>query len=106
MPGHPHDRLERALRIPSLSAGWRRSFEALLTQENKGGAMTGNAGLNAGAGQPPAWRGFRSFRVSRKQRESGNVTSLVLEPTDGQPLPRPCRGNLSCCSSNRNLRRR
>ena len=29
-PGHPRDRLERALRIPMLSAGWRRSFEALL----------------------------------------------------------------------------
>ena len=25
-PGHPADRLERALRIPALSAGWRRSF--------------------------------------------------------------------------------
>ena len=26
MPGHPRDQLERALRIPALSAGWRRSF--------------------------------------------------------------------------------
>ena len=33
MPGHPRDQLERALRIPALSAGWRGSFEALLTQE-------------------------------------------------------------------------
>src|SRR5262245_11637469 len=30
LPGHPRDRLERALRIPALSAGWRHSFEALL----------------------------------------------------------------------------
>ena len=30
MPGHPRDQLERALRIPALSDGWRRSFEALL----------------------------------------------------------------------------
>ena len=29
-PGHPADRLERALRISALSEGWRRSFEALL----------------------------------------------------------------------------
>ena len=35
MPGHPRDQLERALRIPSLSTGWRKSFEALLTQERK-----------------------------------------------------------------------
>jgi ferredoxin-NADP reductase/MOSC domain-containing protein YiiM/ferredoxin len=84
-PGHPRDQLERALRIPTLSVGWRRSLEALLTQERKGGATTGNAGLTA-AGPPPAWRGFRPFRVSRKTRENGNVTSLLLEPTDGQPV--------------------
>jgi ferredoxin-NADP reductase/MOSC domain-containing protein YiiM len=86
MPGHPRDQLERALRIPALSAGWRNSFEALLTQERKDGATTGNAGLNAASGPPPAWRGFRPFRVSRKVRESRNVISLVLEPTDGQPV--------------------
>jgi ferredoxin-NADP reductase/MOSC domain-containing protein YiiM len=86
MPGHSRDQLERALRIPTLSAGWRRSFEALLTQDRKGGATTGNAGLAAASGQPPAWRGFRPLRVSRKLRESGNVTSLILEPTDGQPI--------------------
>jgi ferredoxin-NADP reductase/MOSC domain-containing protein YiiM len=86
MPGHPRDQLERALRIPALSAGWRRSFEALLTQERKDGAMTGNAGLTAASGPPPAWRGFRPFRVSHKVRESGNVISLLLEPADGQPI--------------------
>jgi MOSC domain-containing protein YiiM/ferredoxin-NADP reductase len=86
MPGHPRDQLERALRIPTLSSGWRRSFETLLTQERKGGATTGNAGLTAASGPPPAWRGFRPFRLSRKVRESGNVISLVLEPTDGQPV--------------------
>jgi ferredoxin-NADP reductase/MOSC domain-containing protein YiiM len=86
MPGHPCNQLERALRIPALSAGWRSSFEALLTEERKGGVTTGNAGLAAASGQPPVWRGFRPFRVSRKVRESGNVISLVLEPTDGQPV--------------------
>jgi ferredoxin-NADP reductase/MOSC domain-containing protein YiiM len=86
LPGHPRDRLERALRIPALSAGWRRSFEALLTQEREGGATTGNAGLATPSGPPPAWRGFRPLRVSRKVRERGNVISLLLEPTDGQPM--------------------
>jgi ferredoxin-NADP reductase/MOSC domain-containing protein YiiM len=86
MPGHSRDRLERALRIPTLSAGWRRSLEALLTQERKGGVTAGNAGLGAAPGSPPAWRGFRPLRVSRKVRESSNVISLVLNPTDGQPI--------------------
>jgi ferredoxin-NADP reductase/MOSC domain-containing protein YiiM len=87
MPGHPRDQMERALRIPALSAGWRVSFEALLKQEErKDGAATGNAGLTAASSLPPAWRGFRPFRVSRKVRESGNVISLRLEPADGQPI--------------------
>jgi MOSC domain-containing protein YiiM len=84
MPGHPRNQLERALRIPALSAGWRGSFEALLAQEQSG--ATGNAGLAAASGPPPAWRGFRPFRVSRKARESDDVISLVLEPTDGRPI--------------------
>src|SRR5262252_2584235 len=85
MPGHPRVQLERALRIPALSPGWRGSFEALLAQEQNPEA-TGNAGLAPGAGPPPAWPGFRPLRVSRKVRESNNVISLVLEPADGRPL--------------------
>jgi ferredoxin-NADP reductase/MOSC domain-containing protein YiiM len=80
---HPRDQLERALKIPALSRGWRRSFAALL--EQKDNPATGNAGLGPAASPPPAWRGFRPFRVSRKVAESGNVTSLILEPADGQP---------------------
>jgi ferredoxin-NADP reductase/MOSC domain-containing protein YiiM/ferredoxin len=86
LPGHPRDRLEHALRIPALGVGWRRSFEALLAQERKGSTTTGNAGLDRAPGPAPAWRGFRPFRVSGKTRESANVTSLLLKPTDGQPL--------------------
>jgi ferredoxin-NADP reductase/MOSC domain-containing protein YiiM len=86
LPGHPCIELERALRIPALSAGWRGSFEALLAQEQGGGATTGNAGLAPGSGPPPAWAGFRPLRVSRKIRESSSVVSLVLEPVDGLPM--------------------
>src|ERR1700710_2592043 len=86
MPGHPRNQLERALRIPALSAGWRSSFEALLSQQRQGGVTIGNAGLTAASGSPPAWRGFRPLRVSRKVRESSNVISLVLDPTDGEPI--------------------
>jgi ferredoxin-NADP reductase/MOSC domain-containing protein YiiM len=86
MPSHSRDQLERALRIPVLSTGWRRSLEALLTQEREGGVTTGNAGLAAASNPPPAWRGFRPLRVSCKVRESGNVISLLLEPADEHPI--------------------
>ena len=86
LPGHPRDRLERALRIPAMADGWRRSFEALLRQAPTDGGTSGNAGLSAASGPPPAWRGFRPLRVSQKTHESGNVISLVLESQDGQPL--------------------
>ena len=85
-PGHSRDQLERALRIPALSAGWRASFLALLEQKQSAGATKGNAALAPAAGGPPAWSGFRPLQVSHKVRESNNVTSLVLEPTDGHPL--------------------
>src|SRR5580698_4684140 len=44
-PGHPADRLERALRIPALSAGWHSSFKALLEQARSPDATSGNAGV-------------------------------------------------------------
>ena len=85
-PGHPADRLERALRIPALSAGWRGSLAALLEQARGGGTGTGNAGLARASGPAPAWAGFRPMLVVGKTRESGNVTSLQLESHDGDPL--------------------
>jgi len=90
-PSHPHRALERAVRIPALSAGWRASLQALLEQERRGPA-TGNDGLAAASGPPPAWTGFRPLRVSRKIRESSGVISLVLEPGDGRPLAMPLPG--------------
>ena len=86
LPGHPANGLERALRIPALSAGWRTSLQALLDRERKGGGPTGNPGLGPSMGPPPAWQGFRPLRVSQKLRESSNVTSLILESADDEPL--------------------
>ncbi|HTZ70455.1 MAG TPA: FAD-binding oxidoreductase, partial [Acetobacteraceae bacterium] len=80
------DRLERALRIPALSSGWQGSFKALLERTPDNGATAGNPGLAPGAGPAPSWAGFRPLRVVDKKRESDNVTSLVLEPTDKTPL--------------------
>jgi ferredoxin-NADP reductase/MOSC domain-containing protein YiiM len=92
LPGHPRNLLERALRIPALSAGWRHSFEALLAQAAAGGAMTGNAGLAPAPDPPPAWRGFRPLRVSRKERECSDVISLALEPADARPIAKALPG--------------
>src|SRR6202050_937115 len=75
LPGHSHEQLERSLRIPALSPGWKSSFKALLEQETNQ-ATTGNAGLTGAATPAPAWRGFRSVRVARVERESTNVISL------------------------------
>lgn len=33
------------------------------------------------------WEGFKSFRVSRKEKESSNITSFYLVAADGAPLP-------------------
>jgi ferredoxin-NADP reductase/MOSC domain-containing protein YiiM len=92
LPGHPRDQLARALRMPALSAGWRRSFETLLLQESDGIPTKGNAGLSGASGPPPAWRGFRPFRVSHKTRESESVVSLLLEPTDKQAFGKALPG--------------
>jgi ferredoxin-NADP reductase/MOSC domain-containing protein YiiM/ferredoxin len=87
LPGHTGADLERALRIPALSPGWRGSFQAMLDQEVRGGgAPAGNAGLAPASGPPPAWPGFRPLRISRIARESRSVVSLELESADGLPL--------------------
>src|SRR5512135_592724 len=86
LPGHARQQLERALRIPALSEGWRTSFQAFLQQESSGGPMTGNPGLGPELGSPPAWPGFRPLRVSRIDRESRSVLSLLFVPVDGRPL--------------------
>jgi ferredoxin-NADP reductase/MOSC domain-containing protein YiiM len=86
LPGPDRGGLERALRIPALSAGWRSSFETLLEHERQGGSTGDNPALAREAQLPSAWAGFRALRVADKRRESSNVTSLVLEPSDGRPL--------------------
>jgi ferredoxin-NADP reductase/MOSC domain-containing protein YiiM len=85
--GRPsREQLERALRLPALSPGWKMSFQALLEQALSGETTGGNPGLAPASGPPPAWPGFRPLRVSRIERESGSVRSLVLVPADEQPL--------------------
>ena len=91
LPGHSLDRLQHALSIPSLSAGWRGSLAALVAAE-KNHAQGGNAGLAPSFTPPPAWPGFRSLRVVAIEQESVDVLSFVLESEDSSPLPAPLPG--------------
>jgi ferredoxin-NADP reductase/MOSC domain-containing protein YiiM len=86
LPGHSREQLERALQIPALSMGWQSSFQAMLQQDLSSKTTVGNPGL-AFEEQAPAWPGFRQMRVANINKESDNVTSFVLAPIDGQPLP-------------------
>ena len=85
LPGHNHDQLQRALRIPALSKGWQSSFQAMLQQDLSSKTAVGNLGL-AYEEQAPAWPGFRQMRVASIHKESDSVTSFVLTPVDGRPL--------------------
>src|SRR5215469_13080432 len=85
-PNHPHDRLQRALRIDALSPGWRSSFEALLQSQ-----MSGNAGLVPEAAAHPASPGFRPLTVTAIDQESADVLSVTMQSPSG-PLPKPMPG--------------
>ena len=89
LPGHPREQLQRALRIPTLSAGWRGSLQALVAEGDN--AKQGNAGL-APSSPPPAWQGFRPLRVAVVQPEAVGVRSFLLESEDRSPLPPPLAG--------------
>jgi len=70
LPHKSAQTLQRALRIPALSAGWRMSFEAMAAQQ---------------APEPqPAWAGFTPLRVVDVQRESATIISLTLRPLTEQ----------------------
>ena len=83
LPGHPKGELQRALRIPALSAGWRGSLQALAAADEH----DGNAGLSRSAAPPPAWAGFRPLQVAAVREECVGVRSVVLKSLDGGALP-------------------
>jgi ferredoxin-NADP reductase/MOSC domain-containing protein YiiM len=98
LPGHRREEIQRALRIPALSAGWKGSFQALLEQDLGTGTTTTTTSGNPGLApadlslSPLAWRGFRRMRVTAKVRESVDVISLAFEPADALPLAAPLAG--------------
>jgi ferredoxin-NADP reductase/MOSC domain-containing protein YiiM len=88
LPGHSRELLERSLRIPALSSGWKGSFQALLKQDTN----QASSGLTGAATPAPAWPGFRALRIARMERESASVTSLSFESADENSLPAPLPG--------------
>ena len=87
-PGHARDGLERALRIPALSPGWKASLQSLADQNGGAATSSGNTGLTAAASSPPpSWPGFRPLRVTAVHDESRAVRSVSLADLDGVTLP-------------------
>jgi len=84
LPNPSREQLERSLRVPALSEGWKTSLRAIAEQKTSEG---GNPGLKASTGPPPAWPGFRPMRVTRLERETADVVSLYFEQPDGASLP-------------------
>jgi ferredoxin-NADP reductase/MOSC domain-containing protein YiiM/ferredoxin len=73
LPNKSRALLERALRVPALSEGWKGSFRELLAK------------AESGTPAAPAWAGFRPLRVAEVRRESATITSFRLVPTDDAP---------------------
>jgi ferredoxin-NADP reductase/MOSC domain-containing protein YiiM len=75
LPDRSRPLLERAVRVPALSEGWKGSFRQLLAE------------ADGTVGEAPAWTGFRSMRVSRIERESDTIMSFGLTPAEGVAAP-------------------
>ena len=81
LPNKSRALLERALRVPALSEGWKGSFRELLAK------------ADGGAPAAPAWPGFRPLRVAEVRRESATITSFrLVPPTARAPSPRRAAG--------------
>lgn len=75
LPHRSRERMQRALRIPALSEGWKGSFRELLD-----GAQGAAAAVPAA---PPAWPGFAPLRVAAVERESDTIMSIRLAVPEG-----------------------
>jgi len=73
LPNRSRRTLERAVRIPALSDGWKGSFRELLERGADAAATPSS----------PAWPGFRPLTVAAVTRESRTIVSLTLTAPDG-----------------------
>ena len=87
LPGHPRDALERALRVPALSPGWKTSLREpghAGDARTRGQHRTDRCGEQSAAGvdRLPAAASSPSIHD-----ESADVRSLTLADPDGRRLP-------------------
>jgi ferredoxin-NADP reductase/MOSC domain-containing protein YiiM len=87
LPGRDAAQLRAAVDVPALSPGWQQSFRELLDAAGQDDAVPAPL-----VGAPPAWPGFRPFRVVELVPEDSTVTSVYLVAADGSPLPLPRAG--------------
>ena len=74
LPNKSRALLERALRVPALSEGWKGSFRELLAKPED---------------EAPAWVGFRPLRLAEIRRESATINSFRLAPADDDGASSP-----------------
>jgi ferredoxin-NADP reductase/MOSC domain-containing protein YiiM/ferredoxin len=84
LPSPSRELLQRSLRVPALSSGWKASLQAIAAAAERD---AGSPGLKPSGGPPPAWTGFRPLRVARVDREADDVVSLSFEGSRGERLP-------------------
>ena len=79
LPNKSRALLERALRVPALSEGWKGSFRELLAKPED---------------EAPAWVGFRPLHLAEIRRESATISSFRLAPADdgGASSPKATAG--------------
>ncbi len=77
LPHRSRRTLQRALRIPALSEGWKGSLRTLLEQDETA----------TEAPPPPAWEGFQPLTVTEIRQESTTIASFTLAPADAAPPP-------------------
>ncbi|WP_042371915.1 MOSC and FAD-binding oxidoreductase domain-containing protein [Streptacidiphilus neutrinimicus] len=88
LPGRDPAMLRRALNIPALSPGWRRSFLDLANPPRPSGAADDTrTGDDTGAAERRGWPGFRPLRVTGIDQETPVIASVRLASTDGSTLP-------------------
>ena len=103
---HSREQLERALRLPALSPGWKGSFQALLEQALTGNTAGGNPGLAPASGPPPAWQGFRPCECPALSKRAGASSHWSSCRETSNPSPLPCLASSWCCVSGPGLTRR
>jgi hypothetical protein len=97
LPEHAPE--QTSARHSALSEGWRGSFLAI----RKPRRAKPRARETADSASPSVRRlmaGLRPLRVSRIERESASVVSLMLKPADSRPLVAACPASSLSCAYN------